>query len=61
MIDAFNIVAKWIRIQWDQKESWDGKILIIIGIIGLLIYRLVPLVSLVIIVWGIWTLLKKIK
>jgi len=45
--------------RWAERTSWDGTVLIAVGVLGLLASPLVKLASWVAVGYGAWTLWKK--
>lgn len=48
---------KWIKNRLKERTSWDGGMLIAVGIVGLMMP--LDLVSYAAIAWGVVTILKK--
>lgn len=54
-------VKEWVLERWAERTSWDGTVLIVVGVLGLLASPLVKLASWVAVGYGAWTLWKKEK
>lgn len=61
LLAKVSVVKDWVLARWAERTSWDGTILIAVGVIGLLASPLVKLASWVAIGYGAWTLWKKEK
>jgi len=48
----------WIKDRWSERTSWDGTVLIGVGIVGLLFSPFVSWAAWAAIIYGAWTLLK---
>jgi|TARA_A100001388_G_C28772926_1_gene505114 hypothetical protein len=51
----------WIKTRLDERTSWDGAMLILIGVIILIAGPLAKLAAWVAIGYGAWTLWKREK
>tara|TARA_R100001129_G_scaffold109711_1_gene75254 strand:- start:487 stop:651 length:165 start_codon:yes stop_codon:yes gene_type:complete len=51
---------QWIKDRLKERTSWDGGVLIAVGVIGLFLSAIIPmnLVCWVAIAWGVFTLWK---
>lgn len=61
LLAKVSVVKDWVLARWAERTSWDGTILIAVGVVGLLASPLVKLASWVAIGYGAWTLWKKEK
>jgi len=61
LLAKVSVVKDWVLTRWAERTSWDGTILIAVGVVGLLASPLVKLASWVAIGYGAWTLWKKEK
>ena len=61
MLELLDTVTSWVKAQWAQRTSWDGTVLIVVGVMGLVAHPLVNMASWVAIGWGAWTLWKQEK
>jgi hypothetical protein len=54
------IIVDWIKDRVKERTSWDGGVLIAIGVIGLFFSAIVPfnLICWAAIAWGAWTAWK---
>lgn len=55
------MLKSWVEARWAERTSWDGTVLIVVGVLGLLASPLVKLASWVAVGYGAWTLWKKEK
>jgi len=53
--------TKWVKDRVDERTSWDGTILIAIGVIVLIAGPLAKLAAWIAIGYGAWTLWKREK
>ena len=51
----------WLKARWAERSSWDGTVLIGIGVVCLLFSPLVKWLAWGAIIYGAWTLFKKEK
>ena len=61
LLAKVSVVKDWVLARWAERTSWDGTVLIAVGVLGLLASPLVKLASWVAIGYGAWTLWKKEK
>ena len=61
LLAKVSVVKDWVLARWAERTSWDGTVLIAVGVVGLLASPLVKLASWVAIGYGAWTLWKKEK
>ena len=61
LLAKVSVVKEWVMARWAERTSWDGTVLIAVGVVGLLASPLVKLASWVAIGYGAWTLWKKEK
>ena len=59
LLAKVSVVKEWVLERWAERTSWDGTVLIAVGVLGLLASPLVKLASWVAIGYGAWTLWKK--
>ena len=50
---------QWLKDRYAERTSWDGGVLIGIGVVSLLFSPWIHYVAYVAIVYGVWTLIKK--
>ena len=48
----------WLKLRWAERSSWDGTVLIVVGVVCVLFAPLVKYAAYAAIVYGAWTLLK---
>ena len=51
-------MIKWIKGRIGERTSWDGAMLIGVGLVGLLFQGLVTWAAYIAIAYGVWTLVK---
>jgi hypothetical protein len=61
LLSKVSVVKDWVLARWAERTSWDGTVLIAVGVVGLIASPLVKLASWVAIGYGAWTLWKKEK
>jgi len=61
LLAKVSVVKEWVLERWAERTSWDGTVLIAVGVLGLLASPLVKLASWVAVGYGAWTLWKKEK
>ena len=61
LLSKVSVVKEWVMARWAERTSWDGTVLIAVGVVGLLASPLVKLASWVAVGYGAWTLWKKEK
>lgn len=61
LLAKVSVVKEWVMARWAERTSWDGTVLIAVGVLGLLASPLVKLASWVAVGYGAWTLWKKEK
>lgn len=49
----------WLKDRWAERTSWDGGVLIGVGVVGLLFDGLITYACYAAIVYGVWTLWTK--
>ena len=50
---------EWLRERWAERTSWDGGVLIGVGVVCLLFSPWIQYAAYAAIVYGVWTLIKK--
>jgi len=48
----------WLKLRWAERSSWDGTVLIVVGVVCVLFAPLVKYAAYAAIAYGAWTLLK---
>jgi hypothetical protein len=61
LLSKVSVVKDWVLARWAERTTWDGTVLIAVGVVGLIASPLVKLASWVAIGYGAWTLWKKEK
>ena len=61
LLSKVSVVKDWVLARWAERTTWDGTVLIAVGVVGLVASPLVKLASWVAIGYGAWTLWKKEK
>ena len=59
LVSKVSFLKDWVMARWAERTSWDGTVLIAVGVLGLLASPLVKLASWVAVGYGAWTLWKK--
>ena len=50
--------TEWVKDRVQERTTWDGVMLIAVGLVGLLFQGLVTLAAYIAIAYGVWTLVK---
>ena len=58
MIEWIQNAKEWISDRVQERTSWDGAMLIGVGLVGLLFQGLVTWAAYIAIAYGVWTLVK---
>ena len=53
----FNLV-EWVKARWSERSSWDGTVLVGVGVVALLFSPLIKWVAWAAIFYGAWTLIR---
>jgi len=53
----FNLVD-WVKARWSERSSWDGTVLVGVGVVALLFSPLIKWVAWAAIIYGAWTLIR---
>lgn len=61
LLSKVSVVKDWVLARWAERTTWDGTVLIAVGVVGLVASPLVKLASWIAIGYGAWTLWKKEK
>tara|TARA_B100001057_G_C22722437_1_gene900259 strand:- start:914 stop:1195 length:282 start_codon:yes stop_codon:yes gene_type:complete len=59
--DFYKMISKikdWVKSKGEERTSWDGTMLIAIGVIYLMFTPLMDIVAWIAIIYGAWTLWK---
>ena len=51
----------WLKLRWAERSSWDGTVLIVVGVVCVLFAPLVKWAAYAAIAYGVWTFLTKEK
>ena len=54
----FDKIKDWVVERWEERTTWDGAVLIVVGCLVLFFGSLVKWTAIAAIVYGIWTLVK---
>jgi len=57
-MDMINIAKEWVLARWAERTTWDGAVLIAVGLIVLLFAPLIKIAAWAAIGYGAWTLWK---
>ncbi len=50
------MLVQWVKDRWNERTSWDGTVLIGVGVVALLFSPLVKWVAWAAVIYGAWTL-----
>ena len=50
--------TEWVKDRVQERTTWDGVMLIAVGLVGLLLQGLVTWAAYIAIAYGVWTLVK---
>jgi len=53
------MIKKWINARMKERTSWDGAVLIILGLLVLFLSPLAKIAAGIAIAYGAWTIYKK--
>lgn len=48
----------FVKARWSERTTWDGTVLIVVGLVALLFSPLIKWVAWAAIIYGAWTLFK---
>tara|TARA_Y100000310_G_scaffold73775_1_gene69918 strand:+ start:736 stop:909 length:174 start_codon:yes stop_codon:yes gene_type:complete len=51
-------LVDWVKARWSERSSWDGTVLIGVGVVALLFSPLIKWVAWAAIFYGAWTLIR---
>lgn len=57
-MEFFTNIWNWLLARWAERTTWDGTVIIGLGVIALLFSQLMPFAAYAAIAYGAWTLLK---
>lgn len=57
-MDFFTNIWAWFVARWAERTTWDGSVIIALGVVTLIFSQLMPYAAFAAIVYGVWTLLK---
>jgi len=57
-MEFFTNIWNWFLARWAERTTWDGGVIIALGVIVLVFGQLLPYAAWVAIAYGAWTLLK---
>jgi len=52
------MLVQWVKDKWSERTSWDGAMLIGVGVVALLFSPLMKWAAWAAIIYGAWTLFK---
>lgn len=55
----FNVVLDWIKARWSERSTWDGTMLVGVGVVALLFSPLIKWVAWLAIGYGAWRIWQK--
>ena len=50
---------QWLKDRWEERTSWDGTVLIGVGLVCILFAPLIKWAAWAAVVWGAWTMWTK--
>ena len=51
-------ITDWVKTRWEERTTWDGTMLVAMGVIYLLFTPLMDLAAWIAIIYGAWTIWK---
>ena len=51
-------ITDWVKTRWEERTTWDGTMLIAMGLIYMLFTPLMDLAAWIAIIYGAWTIWK---
>ena len=58
MKEGIEDATEWVKDRVQERTTWDGVMLIAVGLVGLLFQGLVTWAAYIAIAYGVWTLVK---
>ena len=58
MKERIEDATEWVKDRVQERTTWDGVMLIAVGLVGLLFQGLVTWAAYIAIAYGVWTLVK---
>ena len=52
------MIIQWLKDRWAERTTWDGTVLIAVGVVALLFAPLVKWVAWAAIICGVWTAIQ---
>jgi len=52
------MIIQWLKDRWAERTTWDGTVLIAVGVVALLFAPLVKWVAWAAIIYGVWTAIQ---
>ena len=49
----------WLKARVSERTSWDGAVLVVLGLLVILMNPLAKLLAWVALIWGAWTIYKE--
>ena len=57
-MEYFTLAWAWIKARFAERSTWDGTVIIALGVAALMVQAILPYVAYAAIAYGTWTLLK---
>ncbi len=57
-MEFFTNIWDWFLARWAERTTWDGSVIIALGVVVLVFQTLLPYAAWAAIAYGAWTLLK---
>lgn len=55
----FSKLVDWVKARWSERSTWDGTVLVGVGVVALLFSPLVKWVAWAAIAYGVWRIWEK--
>lgn len=52
----FETIVDWLKARWEERSTWDGTVIIALGVVALVLQGLLPYAAWAAIAYGAWTL-----
>jgi hypothetical protein len=57
-MEYFTLAWAWVKARFAERSTWDGTVIIGLGVATLVLQTVLPYIAWVAIAYGAWTLLK---
>lgn len=55
----FNTVVDWVKARWSERSTWDGTVLVGVGVVALVFSPFIKYAAWVAIAYGAWRIWEK--